>query len=216
MRVVPDAAASYTAEVTDELVNILDGNWTELARGSASAKHAFHLPVLGTVDEQGGPALRTVVLRRVDAAHRMICCHTDRRSPKVAQLQSSPQVAWLFYDIQSRIQVRVRGRGRVHFGAEDPVARETWRQVAPRSRVCYWAPHPPSTVVAAGESNYPAEAPDIAAGRIGSSDDPPASFAVVATVVESLDWLELHHDGHRRAHFGYGVDGEVSGQWLAP
>ena len=36
-------------------------------------------------------------------------------------------------------------------------------------------------------------------------------FAVVTAKVRSVDWLELHADGHRRAHFG--ADGA---QWLQP
>ena len=36
-------------------------------------------------------------------------------------------------------------------------------------------------------------------------------FAVVTAKVLSLDWLELHADGHRRARFGPG-----SAQWLQP
>ena len=38
-----------------------------------------------------------------------------------------------------------------------------------------------------------------------------ASVAVVTAKVRSVDWLELHADGHRRAHFG--ADGA---QWLQP
>jgi hypothetical protein len=36
-------------------------------------------------------------------------------------------------------------------------------------------------------------------------------FSVICADVTSIDWLELHADGHRRARF----DGDV-GQWLQP
>ena len=36
-------------------------------------------------------------------------------------------------------------------------------------------------------------------------------FAVITAQVLSLDWLELHADGHRRAHFG-----PAGAQWLQP
>ena len=39
-----------------------------------------------------------------------------------------------------------------------------------------------------------------------------SQFAVVSAQVQSIDWLELHADGHRRALF----DASGQGQWLTP
>ena len=200
----------------DEHATIFRDLWDRLSLGSAKARHAFHLPTLGTVAEDGRPQLRTVVLRRVDEDARLLCCHTDQRSPKIRDIHRSPTVAWLFYDAEARIQVRAAGSCTVHAGDGDPVARTTWQGVAPRSRVCYNAPYPPSVEVPQWESNLPPEAATRAAGTVRTDATPPPTFAVLATTVSSLEWLELHHDGHRRIRFTYSPDGAIEAQWITP
>lgn len=49
---------------------------------------------------------------------------------------------------------------------------------------------------------------DAAAGR--------ANFAVVLMAMDSLDWLLLAHEGHRRARFRWEADGTLSAGWVAP
>ena len=68
--------------------SIYDRLWGHLEEGSANRRHAFHTPVLATRSASGDPDLRTVVLRRVDRAQRIICCHTDHRAPKVRAIRA--------------------------------------------------------------------------------------------------------------------------------
>ena len=56
--------------------------WSELVRASRDRHHGWRLPVLATVDPQGSPQARTVVLRGADAAQfpdrsRFVSLHTD-------------------------------------------------------------------------------------------------------------------------------------------
>jgi pyridoxamine 5'-phosphate oxidase len=195
---------------------IYDDLWTRLEQGSADRRHPFHTPVLATRGESGDPDLRTVVLRRVDRALRVICCHTDSRAPKVREIQSSERVAWLFYEPASGVQIRAHGRCTVHSGAEDAIACETWRGVHPDSRVCYAAPHAPSCELQQWESNQSPNAREIALTQPTSVDVPPDTFAVLATVLDSIEWLDLHHDGHQRVRFTLSDSASPSAQWLAP
>ena len=202
--------------MNQEATAIYNEIWNRLEQGSRDGSHAFHTPVLGTQSLSGAPDLRTVVLRRVDQSLRLICCHTDSRSPKINEIQANDKVAWLFYDAQARVQVRVHGHCAVHMGPHDPVAKEIWPQVAPQSRVCYAAPQAPSCELDQWESNQASHAREIAATPPTPEDTPPNTFAVLATVIDSIEWLELHHDGHRRLRFICSDDAEPQPQWLAP
>lgn len=196
--------------------SIYDRMWKLLEEGSSNRRHPFHTPVMATRTSSGDPDLRTVVLRRVDRDGRLVCCHTDSRSPKVGEIRKSGRVAWLFYDPETRVQVRANGHCRIHAGPDDAIACETWRKVQPDSRVCYSAPCAPSLELDQWESNQAANAREIASAPISSEDMPPDSFAVLATVLDSIEWLELHHDGHRRIRFRVDHDGKPMAQWLAP
>lgn len=196
--------------------SIYEELWRLLEEGSSNRRHPFHTPVLATSMSSGDPDLRTVVLRRVDRGRRLVCCHTDARSPKVGEIRSSNRVAWLFYDPKARVQIRAHGRCEIHQGPVDAMAQETWHVVRPDSRVCYSAPHSPSSVLDRWESNQAADARDIASTKPMADDKPPATFAVLATVLDSVEWLELHHDGHRRIRFSIDGDSRPKVQWLAP
>ena len=200
----------------DVLSAIYDGLWERLETGSADRRHPFHTPVLATRSASGDPDLRTVVLRRVDRALRVICCHTDSRAPKVREIQASERVAWLFYEPASGVQIRAHGRCTVHTGSDDTIACETWRGVHPDSRVCYAAPHAPSCELEQWQSNQASNAREISLTKPSPSDTPPDTFAVLVTVLDSIEWLDLHHDGHQRVRFTLSDSGVPSAQWLAP
>ena len=196
--------------------SIYEQLWDGLEQGSANRRHAFHTPVLATRSATGDPDLRTVVLRRVDRERRLVCCHTDSRSPKVREIQASGRVAWLFYDPASGVQIRAHGRCVVHTGADDVIACETWQRVHPDSRVCYAAPNAPSGAMDQWESNQSPDAREIALTKPTPADVPPHTFAVLATVLDSVEWLDLHHEGHQRVRFTLSDSDLPAAQWLAP
>ena len=182
----------------DDLDAILDDLWDRLVDAASRARPAFHLPAFATVDDQGLPAVRTVVLRHADRELGTLACHTDRRSPKLAQLGREPTAAWLFYDAAARLQVRATGPTAVH--ADGPRFDRAWAATPPQSRRCYLAPLPPGTPADVPTPNLPDALldrdPTPAEGEAGAD-----RFAVLETRVERIDWLFLRHDGHRRATF---------------
>ena len=198
-----------------ELADLLKELKATLERAVADAKHEWHLPVVSTIDLQGRPTGRTVVLRRVqwsdDAAPRL-AFHTDVRSRKTMEIQACSDVSWVFYDRRRKIQLRAMGVATVHH--RDESAEEGWSRTSLSSRRCYLAPLAPSTELERWDPNLPPEllkaSPDQTGSEAGRS-----VFAVVSTVVGSLEWLELHHDGHRRAQWTWTTDG-VQAAWLAP
>jgi len=173
-----------------------------LARGVADRRSPFHTPTLATRGADGAPNLRTVVLRGFDAASRTLRIHTDRRSAKAAEIAAEPRAMLHAYDPGAQVQLRLAGRARLHL--DDEVAEAAWAASREMSRMCYAAAAAPGSPLAA-----PAPTPrDALAGR--------ANFAVVLMAVDSLDWLLLAHEGHRRARFRWEADGTLSAGWIAP
>jgi pyridoxamine 5'-phosphate oxidase len=155
--------------------------------------HAWRVAVLATVDD-GQADARSIVLREVDAAEHRLIFYTDARSPKVRQIEATPQGTLIFFSRELGWQLRMQVR----------LAVET-TGLAVSSR---WA----KLQTSAGADDY------LSAAAPGSPLDAPLAdlgsrghFAMIEAMAESIDWLELHPQGHRRAHFG-----PHGAQWLQP
>ncbi|MEM1108922.1 MAG: pyridoxamine 5'-phosphate oxidase family protein [Planctomycetota bacterium] len=201
---------------TDNLPEILDHLWRHLEAATRSAKPPFHLPTLCSVDAEGRPAARTVVLRRVDRDRRRLICHTDIRAEKFDQFSERPDAAWVFYDAPARIQLRATGPMTLH--TDDALADEQWERSGLGSRRCYLAPVAPGSLADGPSPNLP-EA--VLEERITEAQSLPgrANFAVLSCSVDRFDWLYLHHAGHRRAEFRWPSvsNGQAAAaSWLEP
>ena len=155
--------------------------------------HEWRVAVLATVDD-GEADARSIVVREVDAAERRLVFYTDARSPKVRQIEASPQGTLVFFSRERGWQVRMQVR----------LAVET-AGLAVSSR---WA----RLQTSAGAHDY------LAAGAPGSPLDAPLAelgvrghFAMIEAMAETVDWLELDPQGHRRAEFG-----GQGARWLQP
>jgi hypothetical protein len=197
--------------MTDEhFYNDLDATlaelWRRLARGAADRRSGFHTVQLASIGPDGGPRVRTVVLRGVDRAARQLRVHTDRRSAKFAQIAERPRVEICAYDARAKIQIRARGRAEVSATA---AAEPAWAAASPSSRVCYRAAAAPGTPVDDPRLVDPEPIPpaDPEAGR--------EHFSVVLATLEHIDWLYLAARGHRRACFDWRED-RWEGTWLVP
>lgn len=204
------------AVAVPELDEIASDIWLRLGAGRDDRRSPMRLPVIATVDEQGTPRARTVVLRHVDRNTHTIGFHTDARSPKLQHLQRLPPstkfaIAWVFYDPEAKIQIRAETGARVHVG--DDVARAVWDETPDYSRACYMVAQPPSSVLPTALD--PADAvvtgspPHDRSERLGWPN-----FAVVRCEVRRFEWLSLAASGHRRAQFQPGD--AASARWLVP
>ncbi len=181
---------------------ILEDVWARLLAGKSELKHAFHTAALASINELEGVTVRTVVLRKVDVETRQIAFHTDRRSPKFADLLHDPAAAWLFYDAKARLQIRVRTSATLH--TKDAVAHEQWVGLPEHAHGMY------RSSIAPGEVLDQMAPPPIDPTTVGRDN-----FAVVACRIESIDWLYLHPEGHRRVRFTW-MESEPKAEWLAP
>lgn len=177
--------------------------WRELARaGQPSSEHAWRTPVLATVSAEGADA-RTVVLREVDHAQQRLVVYTDARAAKVTQLAADPRGVLVFWSPTLGWQLRLRCTFTVESSGLSVTSRWAHIRHSPAAQD-YLSPLPPGSPLL-GDT-----APRVA-GAHNPRATPREHFAVLTAAVGSIDWLELHADGHRRA----GFKGQESA-WLVP
>jgi len=178
--------------------------WAQLTRGAADKRSALNTPAIATVSTDGAPSIRTVVLRAVRPADRLLQFHTDPRSAKFAELATDARVSWHFWEPRQKVQLRVATQASLHHG--DAVARTVWGGLHSGGRRIYRQAASPGGVV-----NDPAAASD----TLILEADAFENFAVVNTTAIRIEWLHLATTGHRRAHWVWD-DAQWSGAWLAP
>ncbi len=189
--------------------NELDGSlaqaWALLSRGVADRKAPFHTPSIATVDAQGAPHVRTVVLRACEVPSRALRFHTDMRGEKVAHIAANPRVAMHFYDVGAKLQLRVSGTAEVL--GSGPIAEDAWTRSQPQSRECYAAVKAPGAVIETPEP--------VAIANSLTSSEAQANFCAVIVTVDRIEWLYLAAEGHRRAVWTW-IDTAWHGAWLQP
>jgi pyridoxamine 5'-phosphate oxidase len=196
----------------DDLDSVFADIWQRLVRGKADRHAAFHTPVVASVDADGAPQQRVMVLRKVDKDAATLRFHTDARSAKAAQLAENALISVIGYDAGAKIQIRVSGRGRVE--TDTALASESWASSPPSSRRCYLALTAPGSKNDAPTSGLPVHVED-RVPTLPETELGRANFAVLVVEIHHLEWLYLASDGHRRAEFVRVNDG-WSAQWLVP
>lgn len=196
----------------DDLDASFDHGWSLIERGAIDRDSAAHTPAVATIDADGAPANRIMVLRAVSRDARSLRFHTDARADKVAGVEIDDHTSVLIYDADAKIQMRLGGTARIE--VDGPVADRAWAAADNYARRCYLAEPGPGTPMAAPTSGlakaFEGEKP---------GDDALVSarphFAVMLVEIETIDFLYLAHQGHRRARFAWQSE-RWAGQWLVP
>jgi 3-hydroxyisobutyrate dehydrogenase len=195
------------------LSEILNNCWEQLTAGVKSSKHPFHHPVLGTIN-QNFAETRTIILRKVIPAEQSLIFHSDARSPKINQLKKNNKVSWLFYDEQSRIQIRIKSEAIIHH--QNDFALERWNASRLESRRCYLVNPSPSTISKIATDGLPKNlsVKDLTEENVAAGFE---NFVAVQTKVLEIDWLFLNHAAHKRAKFSYHPEtNKITQNWLIP
>jgi pyridoxamine 5'-phosphate oxidase len=167
--------------------------WRELLAAPQDRQHPWRTPVLATTDGRSGDG-RTMVIRAVDADLRELVCYCDARSAKALQAGTHPQgtlVMWspaLGWQLRLRVLLTINSDGLAtssHWAhlKLSPAAHDYLSALAPGSVLDH-------AIGARGERGH---------------------FALIEARVQSVDWLELHEEGHRRACFD-----TQGARWLQP
>lgn len=183
----PDMTDAAWAETLPALLGEV---WRRIEAGEGAARH----PVLATTGD-GGPEVRTLVLRAADRSDGTLEMHTDAASPKVAQLRRRPRAAILIWDEDAALQTRLHARVSIRSGAS---AATVWGKVPADVRQRYGGTVPGKQI-------------DTPEGAETAGDL--ARFAVLRAHVYRIDVLHL---GHPRRRALYSFDDGFAGRWIAP
>jgi hypothetical protein len=186
----------------ESLIDVLAATFALLAEGAANPASPFHTPTLASIGADGGPALRTVVLRGFDNAARWLEMHTDTRSAKVSEFSRHHSAALHAWDPAKKVQIRVSGQIALHAG--DQVAAAAWGRLRATSRATYRVAPGPGTMIASPQDTHDVD--EAAAFSV---------FCVMRMRFDVLEWLHLEHGSYARARFRWD-NGTFTPMWLVP
>lgn len=189
--------------------------WEELRVAAGNPDHPWCFCVFGTSEGQH-PHLRMLVVREVDLSTWELTFHTDRRSPKVAQIFKNPATSIHFWNPAARVQLVLTGVSSVI--VDEAIVKEQWERSSLTSRRAYLGSLPPGETADQPCVNFPSELierpPSLKESEAGQEN-----FAVIKTHVNAMDFLLLKQSGNVRAKFAHSTDSEMShwlGAWVAP
>lgn len=192
---------------------ILERVWTRLERGARNRNDDFHTCALATIGLNGAPEVRTVVFRKFSQEPRILLCHVDLRSPKIAEIEKHSAASWLFYHAEEKLQLRIRGRATIETNSE--LADLQWQNTQMFSRRCYCG-DAPGTLKNAASSGLPEFLIDREPTLEESEQLGRQNFAVICSTIQEIDVYELNVRGHRRSLFRWDEGGNLETRWLTP
>lgn len=179
-----------------ELEQFLSAAWDRLELGVADPGAATRRIVLATVDAEGRPQARTLVLRAASRSKARLEIQTDLGSAKIGELTHRPFGQFLAWDPEVQLQLRLSAE--IHVLTGDAVE-DRWTKIPDASRRGYGAvPKPGSPIPHALAYAKPAD-------REG--------FAVLQAQVYAMDLVDLN-EPHRRALFR--AEDGWAGSWCVP
>ncbi|WP_241301906.1 pyridoxamine 5'-phosphate oxidase family protein [Burkholderia stabilis] len=195
---MPDSSSESLARTYDRV-------WSCLEAGVSVQRSPFTMLQAATLGIDGAPKVRTIVLRQVSRADRVLSFHTDARSEKVAELRRDPRMSIVANDLDSLVQIRAEGVAAI---CDDEAQRRAiWQSSRPHTLLLYRAPLPPGTSVESPE--------DAHVDGTAPTGDGYENFCLIHMTIQRFDWLELARAGHRRAVFDL-HEGGYEGRWIAP
>lgn len=168
----------------------LSNIFAQLTAAVTQRQHPWHEMVVATTDDNV-PDARRVVLRGFDSAQRQAVFHTDWRAPKIATLQKNPRATFLWYDPDTKIQLRVPVLTRLHH--QDAITAARWQTTRNLSKICYAVTDAPGTPLVAAPARD-----DTAVWDPANDEAAYENFAVVVGKFTALDILQLQFGAHAR------------------
>jgi len=191
-----------------ELKSIYNREIDFLEDGILNISNPYHFFCLTTTNGKNASS-RTVVLRNLKKNNLSFYFNADYRSPKVKHLLSNDFCFALFYDNKRKMQLRASCRSIIHY--KNKLSKKIWDKTPLQSRKCYMGKFNPSQDLKEWHPNIPKKYlkkdPDKKDSQSGYDN-----FTVINLKVNSIDILELHHDGHIR----YRVESNGNYVFVAP
>lgn len=166
----------------------------------------FHTPVISSLNEKEISS-RVMVLRDHIASKRVIRFHSDFRSDKVRELKDNKTISVIGYDPNLKTQIRLTGKAKVNHMNKS--SKKAWEESQAISKKCYSVKDGSSTQMHKPEL-YDFHMKDI------SVEDGYENFCTIEIYYESLEFLYLQRQGHRRCKFKWNSKGKLQSFWLVP
>ncbi len=192
----------------------LDHAWSLLEAGAKDRRSPLHTPTVSTLDLNGAPQSRILVLRQANKVQRQLRFNTDKRSPKVAEITADNRMSVLLYDAEAKVQLRLSGCA--HIVTDGQHVDEIWHAADRFARRCYMANAAPSSIADAPTSGLPQS---VEGRKPEEAELIPAraNFALLQFEVQMIDWLYLATQGHRRAVYRFDKTAQSwLGDWAIP
>ena len=182
----------------DKKLQIIKEEFIELNAGIKTAKHEYHSFVLSTL-RNNVPDSRTVILRSFDKKLNSISFHSDIRSSKIKDIETSNHVSVLFYSKLRKTQLRISGIAAIE--KNDDGIEKIWKTMTPESKICYMGPYSPSEKITSYKPNLPSITPyeiNEEYEKLGYKN-----FCRITVTFKYLDILKLSYKGHERVSYAF-------------
>ena len=158
---------------------------------------------LATLSPDGGPGLRTIVLRGFERAPACLEMHTDARAGKACDIAGDGRVSVLAWSADEQLQLRFDGTARLH--RNDDVSRARWDALSPNGRNAY------------GLRSHPGRRIDDPEDRAHLPEDEQfRCFAVLMVSPRSVDVLRLGPEGAQTRATGRFDGNGLRAEWIGP
>lgn len=184
----------------DDPEQVLRRIWSALEGGTKS-RAPFNLLQFATVDDEGKPFVRTIVLRQFRRGPGELFFVSDAGSAKMNQLRSNNHVSLVGYDPAKWIQIRLSGKASVSHDESERLAQ--WNMLSTRTRRSFLprAGNFNAEDQRAGEATIPGTQQPVV---------PPAAFALVKVTLFAVELLDVSEEEHLQYNFNR-ADGTWSG-----
>ncbi len=172
----------------------------EVSIATEDPGHPFRNLTLATVDNEGVPHQRTVILRDFMKSSEFLI-YTDSRSAKVKQISQNNSVSLLFYDDQKKLQLQVNGVASVITNGH--LHEEHWNNHGRKRARSFTSVLKPGTILENPEDAYEWNPEDS------------SCFCIIQIRAREMEFLQL--DGHRHLRGFKWLEDEVQQHsWIAP
>ena len=183
-----------------------------LIDGVKDRHHPFHTPVFTNTDANNLGDSRIIVLRHFNPEECILNFHTDFRSPKVKNLSRNKNSSFVFYDLNLKIQLRIKTTSNVN--NQNDTAKSIWDKTSLMSRKCYLTEKAPSSITSDPEDGIDlglkGKEPTKADSEKGYKN-----FTIIESKIVEIDWLYLDASGHRRLNIKLN-NKKPSFDWVIP
>jgi 3-hydroxyisobutyrate dehydrogenase len=177
-----------------------------LKDGIKNRDSLFHTPIISSLNGNEISS-RVMVLRDHIASKRMIRFHSDYRSDKVQELKANKKISVIGYDPNLKTQIRLTGKAKINH--KNKSSKKAWEESQAISKKCYSVKDGSST-----KTNKP-ELYDFHMKDI-SVEDGYKNFCTIEIYYDTLEFLYLQRQGHRRCKFKWNAKGKLQSFWLVP